>query len=58
MRTKRKVVVLRISHVYTKIAAKKLEKDLLERMLNSWKLEVNTILIPNFYLKHIPAMHL
>ena len=32
-----------------KIAAKTTEKDLLEWMLNSWKHEVNTILIPIFY---------
>ena len=44
--------------MYTKTATKATEKDLLERMLNSWKHEVNTILIPSFYLKHIPAMHL
>ena len=55
--TKRKEEVLRILHVYTKTATKTTEKDLLERMLNSWKHEVNTILIPSFYPKRIPAMH-
>ena len=50
--------VLRISHVYTKTTTKTTEKDLLEMMLNSWKNEVNTILIPSFYPKHIPTMHL
>ena len=44
--------------MYTKTAAKKTEKYLLERMLNSWKYEVNTILISSFYPKYIPAMHL
>ena len=34
-----------------------MEKDLLEKMLNSWKHEVNTILISSFYPKHILAMH-
>ena len=58
MWTKKKEEVLRISHVYTKTAAKTTEKDPLERMLNSWKHEVNTILIPSFYPKHIPAMPL
>ena len=56
--TKRKEEVLRISHVYTKTAAKTTEKDLLEMMLNSWKHEVNTILIPSFYSKHKQTMHL
>ena len=58
MWTKRKEEVLRIPHVYKKTVAKMTEKDFLKRMLNSWKHEVNTILIPSFYSKHILAMHL